>query len=70
MTDELAGLMSMAESDGYSPAERAHALLVAHQRHGAGCLCGWSELGRSHPRHQVEMLTRAGLLATSGGQGE
>lgn len=43
--------------------ETAEAVLVAHQRYDAGsCLCGWSELGKSHPRHQVAMLRDAGLL--------
>ncbi|MFI5839446.1 hypothetical protein ACIA8K_07000 [Catenuloplanes sp. NPDC051500] len=45
-------------------ADTAHAVLVAHQRRDAGsCLCGFSELGRSHPGHQVAMLAEAGLLA-------
>ncbi len=43
----------------------AEAVLVAHQRHRGGCLCGWSELGRSHPAHQVAMLRGAGLLGTA-----
>lgn len=42
----------------------AEAVLIAHQAHGnASCLCGWNELGRSHPGHQVAMLRAAGLLA-------
>lgn len=46
-----------------SVASRAEAVLVAHQRHGIeGCLCGWAELGKSHPAHQVAMLREAGLL--------
>jgi len=41
----------------------AEAILVAHQRRDFGsCLCGWAELGKSHPRHQVEMLREASLL--------
>ncbi len=41
----------------------AETILVAHQRRDyAGCLCGWSELGKSHPAHQVAMLRAAGLL--------
>lgn len=40
----------------------AEELLVAHQRHRSGCLCGWAELGKSHPGHQVEVLRKAGLL--------
>jgi hypothetical protein len=43
--------------------ETAEAILVAHQRRDyRGCLCGWSELGKSHPRHQVAMLREAALL--------
>ncbi len=42
--------------------ETAETLLIAHQRHRDGCLCGWSELGKSHPRHQVAKLREAGLL--------
>lgn len=42
----------------------AEAVLIAHSRMDiASCLCGWSELGRSHPGHQVRMLTGAGLIA-------
>lgn len=45
--------------------ERAAEVLVAHQRKDIGsCLCGWGELGRSHPRHQVQALATAGLLPT------
>lgn len=42
--------------------ETAEAILTAHQRHRSGCLCGWSELGKSHPGHQVVMLREAALL--------
>lgn len=43
--------------------ETAQAILVAHQRHTVrSCLCGWSELGRLHAAHQVEMLRAAGVL--------
>lgn len=43
--------------------ETATAILVAHQRRDFGsCLCGWDDLGRSHPQHQVAMLREAGLL--------
>jgi hypothetical protein len=43
--------------------ETAEAILIAHQRRDVrGCLCGWSELGKSHPRHQVAMLREAALL--------
>lgn len=44
----------------------AEATLVAHQRLDiTGCLCGWSELGKSHACHQVQMLTDAGVLAAT-----
>lgn len=43
--------------------ETAEAVLVAHQRYDiTGCRCGWSELGRSHARHQVAALREAGVL--------
>lgn len=43
--------------------ETAEAILVAHQRRDYGsCLCGWSELGKSHAGHQVAVLREAGLL--------
>lgn len=43
--------------------ETAQAILAAHQRRDFGsCLCGWSELGKSHPGHQVAMLREAALL--------
>lgn len=46
---------------------RAEAILTAHQGRDAGsCLCGWSELGRSHAGHQAAMLREAGLLDTHG----
>lgn len=44
--------------------EAAEEVLIAHQRHRGGCLCGWSELGKSHPGHQVAMLRDAALLNT------
>jgi hypothetical protein len=40
----------------------AEAILISHQRHRGGCLCGWSELGKSHPGHQVAKLREVGLL--------
>lgn len=40
----------------------AESILVAHQRHRGGCLCGWAELGKSHPGHQAAVLREAGLL--------
>ncbi len=45
---------------------KAEAILISHQRRDSGsCLCGWSELGRSHARHQVAMLREAGLLVAA-----
>lgn len=33
------------------------AVLVAHQRRDSGsCLCGWSDLGLSHPGHQADAI--------------
>jgi hypothetical protein len=52
----------MSEDQKRSDDEAAEAILIAHQRHRGGCLCGWSELGRSHPGHQVAMLREAALL--------
>lgn len=40
----------------------AEMVLIAHQRHRGGCLCGWAELGKSLPGHQAAMLRQAGLL--------
>jgi hypothetical protein len=43
--------------------QRAEALLISHQRRDVGsCLCGWSELGKSHAGHQAAVLREAGLL--------
>jgi hypothetical protein len=37
-------------------------VLAAHQRqNSSSCLCGWAELGRSHPAHQAAALTAAGF---------
>lgn len=45
----------------------AEAILISHQRRDVGgCLCGWSELGKSHAGHQVMMLREAGLLVENG----
>lgn len=38
-------------------------VLVAHQRHQGGCLCGGVGLGQSLPQHQAEVLAAAGHLA-------
>jgi len=52
-----------AKSDcRYGPMQDAELILIAHQRHRGGCLCGWSELGKSLPGHQAAMLREAGLL--------
>lgn len=40
----------------------AEAVLTAHQRHKGGCLCGWADLGKSHPAHQTQQLRQAQLL--------
>ena len=43
--------------------QQAEAILIAHQRRDVGsCLCGWSELGKSHAGHQAAELRAAGLL--------
>ena len=43
--------------------EAAEWVLIEHQRQSnSACLCGWSELGRSHPGHQAAMLKAAGVL--------
>jgi hypothetical protein len=42
----------------------AETILIYHQRLDIkGCLCGWADLGKSHPGHQVAKLREAGLLA-------
>ena len=47
--------------------QRAEALLTAHQRRDVrSCLCGWNELGASHPGHQAAVLREAGLLNEPG----
>lgn len=46
--------------------ESAALLLVVHMRRDIrGCVCGWSEPGRSHAVHQAAMLREAGLLKES-----
>jgi hypothetical protein len=36
-------------------------VLVYHQRNGIkGCTCGWAEVGKSFPKHQVAALFDAG----------
>lgn len=54
--------MWAVRNSGTTTDEVAQAILTAHQRHRGGCLCGWSELGKSHPGHQVAMLREAALL--------
>ena len=37
-------------------------VLMEHQRQNErSCLCGWAELGKSHPEHQAAALTAAGF---------
>lgn len=63
---ELAQLSRLAMDPQIAVAERATALLTAHQRMDAGsCLCGWGELGKSHPGHQADTLARAGLFVAA-----
>lgn len=51
---------------GMTTDETAEAILIAHQRRDCrSCLCGWSELGRSHAAHQVAMLREASLLSAA-----
>ncbi len=60
---EIDSLNRIVADPRRDPAERANALLIAHQRWDiGGCLCGWAELGKSHSVHVVDMLTRASLL--------
>lgn len=48
--------------------QKVELILVGHQRYShRGCLCGWSELGRSHAEHQAAMLRAAGLLCGEAG---
>lgn len=42
--------------------EKAVQILVEHQRHRGGCLCGWNQLGASHPEHQWRMLKARATL--------
>lgn len=50
---------------------RAEAILTVHQRFDiGGCLCGWSELGKSHAGHQVAMLREAGFPLDNVGQAD
>lgn len=47
----------------------AAAVLVAHQRDGAGgCLCGWSVLGASWADHVAQVLDAAGALRSQVGR--
>lgn len=52
-------LRAAQETAAIGALEYAEAILVAHQRHRGGCLCGWAELGKSLPGHQVAMLRDA-----------
>jgi hypothetical protein len=61
----MPGALVMAVADDVARAadQAAEAILIEHQRRDIrGCVCGWSELGHSHPGHQVAMLREAGLL--------
>jgi hypothetical protein len=54
-----------ASSDGTNPRQLAIDVLVAHQRKNSQyCLCGWGELGMSHPAHVAAILDVAGCLRT------
>ena len=40
-------------------------VLMTHQRRdSSSCLCGWSDLGKSHPEHVAAALEQAGALRT------
>jgi hypothetical protein len=64
-------------ADGYGltpPEERAHEVLVAHQRRDVGsCGCGWGvdtgRLGRSHAGHVLDEMAAADLLIVERPQG-
>jgi hypothetical protein len=44
----------------------AEKILIDHQRRDfSGCICGWAELGKSHPGHQVAMLREGGIVLTT-----
>lgn len=59
----------MSEAAHWSPADDSAGVievmtmvLVAHQRiDNRSCLCGWAELGKSHPAHQAAMLAAEGF---------
>jgi len=48
----------------------ATAVLVAHQRHESGCLCGRLGLGESWAEHVAETLDAAGALRDRPATGE
>ena len=57
------GRRQRSQTVGMDSLQDAELILVAHQRRDiSSCLCGWAELGKSHPGHQVAMLREAGLL--------
>jgi hypothetical protein len=60
MRDYTEHLISLAGGDGDGPSGMAE-VLIEHQRHRGGCLCGWDELGKSHPAHQAAALSAAGF---------
>jgi hypothetical protein len=60
---EIQALQGLVDSDQTPVGMKVEAVLTLHQRMDArACLCGWSELGRSHARHQMEKLREAGVL--------
>lgn len=51
------GQHAMMEICVWLQSDEAVMILVNHQRKGIeGCTCGWSDLGRMHPRHVLEKL--------------
>ena len=45
------------------PIEQAATVMISHQRISSQyCLCGWGELGASHPKHVAQALADAGII--------
>lgn len=61
LRSQTVGMNSLPQAQ--TKLQAAERILIAHQRHRGGCLCGWSELGKSLPGHQAVMLREAGLLS-------
>lgn len=60
---ELDRLAREATDERNTITDRVSYVLSAHQRFDVGgCLCGWNELGKSHPRHVADALNDVGLL--------